>query len=326
MYKGHKIAAVVPAYNEELLLPETIRGMPEYIDKIIIIDDCSRDNTYELILKMSESDSRLILIKHEVNQGLGQSLIDGYVCSLGLDIDITVVMAGDNQMNPNDLPSLLDKITIDNYDYVKGNRLLHKNIKAMPTYRYFGNAILTILTKFATGYYFSMDPQCGYTAIKNKVLSKIPITSMIKGYGYNADILCMLNIQGFSVADVEVEPIYDREKSKIKLWKYVPTTSCLLIKLFLKRIWQRYVILDFHPLVFFYFFAFFNTIFILIPGTVRFFYLYFYKNEFPSTTFIILSTTFLTTIQLLLFAIWLDMDYNKNTKRKYKRGNYKLNI
>jgi len=316
MYKGHKIAAVVPAYNEELLLPETIRGMPEYIDKIIIIDDCSRDNTYELILKMSESDSRLILIKHEVNQGLGQSLIDGYVCSLGLDIDITVVMAGDNQMNPDDLPSLLDKIIIDNYDYVKGNRLLHKNIKTMPTHRYFGNAILTILTKFATGYYFSMDPQCGYTAIKNKVLSKIPITSMIKGYGYNADILCMLNIQGFSVADVEVEPIYDREKSKIKLWKYIPTTSCLLIKLFFKRIWQRYVILDFHPLVLFYFFVFFNSIFILIPGTARFFYLYFYKNEFPSTTFIILSTTFLITIQLLLFAIWLDMDYNKDTKRK----------
>jgi hypothetical protein len=265
---------------------------------------------------MSENDSRIIAKKHEVNQGLGQSLIDGYACSLGLDIDITVVMAGDNQMNPDDLPSLLDKIIIDNYDYVKGNRLLHKNIKTMPTYRYFGNAILTILTKFATGYYFSMDPQCGYTAIKNKVLSKIPRTSMIKGYGYNADILCMLNIQGFSVADVEVEPIYDREKSKIKLWKYIPTTSCLLIKLFFKRIWQRYVILDFHPLVFFYFFAFFNSIFILIPGTVRFFYLYFYKNEFPSTTFIILSTTFLITTQLLLFAIWLDMDYNKDTKRK----------
>ena len=316
MYKGHKIAVVVPAYNEQLLLPETIRGMPEYIDKIIIIDDCSRDNTYELILKMSENGSRIIPIKHEVNQGLGQSLIDGYACSLGLDIDITVVMAGDNQMNPDDLPSLLDKIIIDNYDYVKGNRLLHKNIKTMPTYRYFGNAILTILTKFATGYYFSMDPQCGYTAIKNKVLSKIPITSMIKGYGYNADILCMLNIQGFSVADVVVVPIYDREQSKIKLWKYIPTTSCLLIKLFFKRIWQRYVILDFHPLVFFYFFAFFNSIFILIPGTVRFFYLYFYKNEFPSTTFIILSTTFLITIQLLLFAIWLDMDYNKDTKRK----------
>jgi glycosyltransferase involved in cell wall biosynthesis len=316
MYKGHKIAVVVPAYNEQLLLPETIRGMPECIDKIIIIDDCSKDDTYELILKMSESDSRVIVIKHEVNQGLGRSLIDGYVCSLGLDIDITVVMAGDNQMNPDDLPSLLDKIIIGNYDYVKGNRLLHKNIKTMPNYRYFGNAILTILTKFATGYYFSMDPQCGYTAIKNKVLSKIPITSMVKGYGYNADILCMLNIQGFSVADVEVEPIYDREKSKIKLWKYVPTTSCLLIKLFFKRIWQRYVILDFHPLVLFYFFAFFNTIFILIPGTVRFFYLYFYKNEFPSTTFIILSTTFLITIQLLLFAIWLDMDYNKDTKRK----------
>ena len=265
MYKNHKIAIVVPALNEQLLLPETIQRIPDYVDKIIIIDDCSTDKTYELILKMSENDNRIFSIKHNVNKGVGQSLIDGYVKSLEFDIDITAIMAGDNQMHPDDLPNLLDKIIVEGYDYVKGNRLLHKDIKAMPRYRFFGNSVLTLLTKFATGYYFSMDPQCGYTAIKNDVLSKIPITSMTKGYGYNADILCMLNIQGFSVADVEVKPIYDREKSKIKLWKYIPVTSWLLIKLFFKRIWQRHTVLDFHPLVLFYYFSFFNILFILFP-------------------------------------------------------------
>lgn len=316
MYNKSKIAVIIPAYNEQLLLPETIKGLPEYLDKIIIINDCSTDTTSVVIKEFSKKDNRIIAINHETNKGLGQSLIDGYVRSLELDMDITVVMAGDNQMDPNDLPSLLDKIIIDGYDYVKGNRLLHKNIDAMPRYRYFGNSILTILTKFATGFYFSMDPQCGYTAIKKQALSKIPITSMSKGYGYNADILCMLNIQGFSVSDVEVKPIYDREKSKIKLWKYIPTTSWLLIKLFFRRIWQRYTILDFHPLALFYYFSFFNILFIMLPGSIRFFYLYFSYNEFPSTTFIVLSMTFLVTIQSFLFGVWLDMDYNKTHNKK----------
>ncbi len=316
MYKEQSVAVVVPAFNEELLLPETIAGIPEYVDKIIVIDDCSSDKTYELISEIAKQDPKLIIIRHESNKGLGQSLIDGYVKSLDENIDITAVMAGDNQMHPDDLPALLDKIIDDDYDYVKGNRLLHQNIESMPKHRFLGNSLLTILTKFATGYYFSMDPQCGYTAIKNSVLSNIPIQKMTTGYGYNADILCMLNIQRYKVADVEVRPVYDREKSKIKLWKYIPKTSWILTNLFFRRLWQRYTVLDFHPLVLFYLVSFLNTFFILIPGSIRIFYMYFSLGEFPSTTFNIVAMTFLITVQLVLFAIWMDMDYNKDPKRK----------
>ncbi|WP_419671376.1 glycosyltransferase family 2 protein [Aliarcobacter butzleri] len=215
MYKNQKIAVVIPAYNEELLILETLDGIPDYVDKMYVIDDCSKDKTLTLLKERQNIDIRVEIIHHEINKGLGQSLIDGYVMSRDDDNDITVVMAGDNQMHPDDLPALLDKIIEENYDYSKGNRLLHQNIDSMPTYRFFGNSILTILTKFATGYYFSMDPQCGYTAIKNSVLKNIPIEKMTTGYGYNADILCMLNIQRYSVADVEVRPVYDREKVKL---------------------------------------------------------------------------------------------------------------
>jgi glycosyltransferase involved in cell wall biosynthesis len=316
MYKQKKIGVVIPAFNEELLLPETLVGIPEYVDKIFVIDDYSQDRTFELLNEIQKKDNRINIIHHEKNLGLGQSLIDGYLMSCQSDIDITAVMAGDNQMHPDDLPTLLDKIIDEKYDYVKGNRLLHRNIGSMPAHRFLGNSVLTILTKFATGYYFSMDPQCGYTAIKNKSLKKIPIEKMTTGYGYNADILCMLNIQRFSVSDAEVRPVYDREKSKIKLWKYIPKTSLILTKLFFRRMWQRYIILDFHPLILFYLFAVFNTVAILIPGTIRFFYVYFKYDTFPTTTFSILTVTFLITIQLILFAIWMDMDYNKDPKRK----------
>ena len=311
MYKDHRIGVVVPAYNEEELILETLYSVPEYVDTIFVINDASTDATSQLIDERQQLDERVILINHDTNKGLGQSLIDGYLASLDSDIDITAVMAGDNQMHPDDLPALLDKIVDENADYVKGNRLLHRDIPSMPRYRFLGNAALTILTKFATGYYSLMDPQCGYTAIRNSALRSIPITEMTKGYGYNADLLCMLNIRGYRVKDVQVRPVYDREKSKIKLWKYIPKTSWLLIKLFFRRLWQRYVVLDFHPLVLFYLYAAFSIVLAIIPLSIRFVALYFREAEAPQTTLIILVFMTITTFQSILFAIWMDMDYNR---------------
>jgi len=311
MYKGQRIAVVIPAYNEELLILETLGGIPDYVDRMFVVNDASHDATLRLITEQQQRDPRVVIINHEKNKGLGQSLIDGYVASRESDIDVTAIMAGDNQMHPDDLAGLLDKLMDGKYDYVKGNRLLHRNIGSMPRYRFFGNALLTILTKFATGYYPLMDPQCGYTVIKNSALREIPIEKMTKGYGYNADILCMLNIHGFRVTDAQVRPVYDREKSKIKLWKYIPKTSWLLVRLFFRRLWQRYVVRDFHPLVLFYFYAIFNLAFIALPLTVRFLYLYFTLNETPMTTLTILALVLTTAFQSILFAIWMDMDYNR---------------
>jgi len=310
LYKNKKIAVVVPVYDEELLIIEMLHGIPDYVDYIYVINDASQDATPSLITAQKDKDDRIIIIDHETNLGLGHSLIDGYLASLESDADITAVMAGDNQMHPDDLPLLLDTIIDDDYDYVKGNRLLHHGIVVMPRYRLIGNAILTILTKFATGYYALMDPQCGYTAIKNSALRFIPIQEMTRGYGYNADILCMLNIRGFRVTDTKVRPVYDREKSKIKVWKYIPKIVLLLIKLFFRRLWSRYIVRDFHPLVLFYLFAFFNILIIFIPFTIRFFYMYAKYNELPKTTLTILTFTFLISFQSVLFAIWMDMDYN----------------
>lgn len=312
MYKRHRVGVVVPAYNEELMIVDTLKSIPAFVDRIYVVNDASADATPQLIAQQAREDSRIVQINHASNRGLGQSLIDGYTASRDGDVDITAVMAGDNQMHPGDLPGLLDRLIEERLDYVKGNRLLHRNIAAMPTYRFFGNSMLTILTKFATGYYALMDPQCGYTAIRNAALKRIPIERMTRGYGYNADLLCMLNIGRFRVADAEVRPVYGRERSKIRLWHYIPKTSWLLARLFFRRLWQRYVVLDFHPLVLFYIFAFFNLLFILIPFTARFFYMYAKYAELPKTTLSILVFTFLISFQSILFAIWMDMDYNKN--------------
>jgi glycosyltransferase involved in cell wall biosynthesis len=192
MYKEHRIGVVVPAYNEEKLISETLQGIPSIVDHIFVVNDGSTDRTHEKILACQSRDPRIMVIKHEKNEGLGKSVADGYLASLETDVDITVIMDGDNQMHPADLPALLDKIIVGGYDYAKGNRLLHQDIVSMPRYRFFGNALLTILTKFATGYYSLMDSTvCLIMHIRYSVLRTLPIRNMTRGYGYNAEILGM---------------------------------------------------------------------------------------------------------------------------------------
>ena len=201
----------------------------------------------------------------------------------------------------------------DIVEYTKGNRLLREEvIERMPRHRLIGNSGLSLLTKFATGYWQSIDPQCGYTAISKKALKRIPIDTMIKGYGYNAHILSMLNHSNFRVADVEVEPVYGEEQSKIKLKTYIPVVIKLLSKLFLKRLVMKHVIRDFHPLVLFYLFAFVNFFIITVPLFGRFIYLYSSLGIVPSTTMIIMFFSFTFAFFSLFFAMWMDIEENRH--------------
>jgi hypothetical protein len=182
----------------------------------------------------------------------------------------------------------------------------------MPRYRLVGNAILTFLTKFATGYWQVVDPQCGYTAISKEALSVIPIKDMVRGYGYNADVLNMLNVQNFRVADVLVEPIYGEEQSKIKLRKYIPSVSWLLIRLFFRRLVKKYFLKDFNPLCLSYMVSLFLLFPIALPLAARILYVYFFsEGSFPQTTMLCFMFASIAGIQILLSAIQYDMLDNK---------------
>jgi len=309
------IGVVIPAYNEELLIGEVFDTMPDYVDKMVVVNDGSIDNTLNIINNYIEKDIRIVLVNHEKNKGLGQSLIDGYIKSLELNIDVIAVMAGDAQMDPEDLYNVVNPIVDGEADYTKGTRLLMEDCaELMPKYRFLGNSVLTLLTKFATGYWHVIDPQCGYTAISHKALSKINIKLMTKGYGYNADILNMLNLANFRVKDIPVKPVYGREKSKIKLYSYIPKVSKLLITLYIKRMVHKYLIREFHPLIMFYFFSFVCIILIGLPLLIRFFMLYFKYGVAPTTTLTILTTSLMMGYFSFFFGMWLDMEDNKRLK------------
>src|SRR5512139_2352266 len=209
MYRNNTIAVVVPAYNEEKLIRKVLETTPVFVDHIVVVDDASTDRTGEVVQTRRAEDPRVIYLRHPSNEGVGAAITTGYKWSRDRKVDVTVVMAGDGQMNPDDLPRLLDPIVAGEADYAKGNRLFTgKAWSVIPKTRYIGNAILSFLTKIASGYWHVADSQSGYAAMTLEVLQTLDLDAIYKRYGMPNDLLVKLNVFNFRVKDVPVTPVY----------------------------------------------------------------------------------------------------------------------
>lgn len=247
MYRGARVAAVVPAYKEELMIGRVIETMPAYVDDIVIVDDCSPDDTSGAVQRVG--DPRVTLIRHETNQGVGGAIITGHKAAVELGSDVNVIMAGDAQMDPAYLPQLLDKVTDGGYGFAKANRFYApESFSGMPGYRVFGNIVLSFMTKLASGYWNLFDPQNGYTAIRSDVLQRVPLDRVAKRYSFENDLLTHLNILQVPAIDVPIPAVYGDEVSSIKLRSVIPELINRLTVGFWTRIWYRYVLWSFSPI------------------------------------------------------------------------------
>lgn len=221
-------------------------------------------------------------------------------------------MGGDGQMSPRELPRLLDPVVNNEAGYSKGNRLVHLERLKMPRFRRFGNSILTLLTKIASGYWSIVDPQNGYTAISRETIEKINFGKIFDGYGYPNDMLVELNIKNIKVNDVEMAPCYGEEKSGIKIGRYTIRLSWLLLRGFFRRINTKYGGLRFHPLWLFYM----GGLTFLVCGLALSLNLliYFYSGigGFSAGTVLLPALFLITGYLSLLFALLFDIQENKN--------------
>ncbi len=365
MINNKTIAVVVPCYNEETQIGMVIETMPDFVDRIVIVNDKSKDKTKDVILDYVKKDGkspitiesiigkkvanrynaaemvlenqmktevnlftpseilndnyqnqRIILIDHLENGGVGAAIATGYKWAKDHNIDCTAVMAGDGQMDPSELEKICLPVIIDNVDYVKGNRLIHRSAwLVIPKIRFFGNSILSMLTKIASGYWHVSDTQTGYTAISNSGLHAIRLHQIYKRYGMPNDMLVKLNIAMCTIKEIEIKPIYNvGEQSKMKIHLVIPKVSWLLLKSFYKRLWFKYLFRDFHPLFLLYHFA-------MLTGLASIPYMLKIVNSFidgttlnyePLLAFFFL---FISSFQSLLFAMWMDIQDNE---RLYK--------
>lgn len=316
MYKTKKICVVIPAHNEETQIQKVIQTMPDYVDNVVVIDDASTDRTVEVVRNETEHSSRLILITHKENQGVGGAIATGYKWARDQGMDVTAVMAGDGQMDPEDLEKIIEPVVSGEADYSKGNRLFFGDAwKMIPHYRYLGNSFLSLMTKIASGYWHLADSQSGFTAISLTPLKRIDPDTIYKYYGMPNDLLIKLNQHDFKVCDVNIRPVYNiGEKSGIRLSKVIPKISWLLFKGFWKRLFFKYVIRDFHPLVFFYSLSFFLLI-LSVPLTIRLFAIWYLRGSIPSMNALALFFTLISGLQTAFFGMWFDMECNKKNQR-----------
>lgn len=241
MIGSKSIAVVIPAYNEEEHIENTVSGVPDIVDKIYIINDCSTDSTYEIVKKFSKNE-RIEIINLKKNLGVGGAIISGYKASLKDGYDIAIVLAGDNQMDPKYIPNLVKPISVDVADYTKGNRLTgREGWDGMSKWRLFGNLILHFMNKLISGYWFVSDPQNGYTAISKKALSTLELDKIKKGYIFENDILVKMNENKLKVLSVDIPARYGTEKSKIRYTSFIVTTLLFFISVFPSRIYLKYI-------------------------------------------------------------------------------------
>jgi glycosyltransferase involved in cell wall biosynthesis len=313
MIDGKTVAVVVPAYDEEALIADTIAGIPAFVDRIVVVDDASRDATAERVRSVTEP--RVELIVHERNGGVGAAIVTGYKRALTERVDVTAVMAGDNQMDPGELETIAVPVVRGEVDYAKANRLISGRAwELIPHSRYLGNAVLSLLTKIASGYWHIADSQAGYTAISLETLDRLDLDRIYTRYGFPNDLLVHLNVVNARVRDIPSRPIYNvGERSGIRLRKVVPRISWLLLKGFFWRLREKYVIRDFHPLVFFYILGILFTTVGLCLGLAETI-LRFLGNPITTATIVLVALLLTSGFQFTLFAMWFDMETNKDLR------------
>jgi glycosyltransferase involved in cell wall biosynthesis len=277
MYAGESLAVVIPAYNEAAFIEDVIETVPEYVDTTFVIDDHSTDGTWDAIQSCIEStdperpvdsenndqvvttdgagarlgyqqpsaEAGVVAVRHTENQGRGGAVKTGYRLALEADHDVVAVMDGDGQMDPNDLERLVDPIVAGDADYAKGNRLVDRDhCSAMSNWRLFGNVLLTVLTKVASGQWHIRDPQNGYTAVSADALSELSIEELYDDYGFLNDVLIRMDYHDLRVLDVPMEALYEDEESGIRYRTFVPNLSLLLLRGFAWRVLAKYANID----------------------------------------------------------------------------------
>jgi glycosyltransferase involved in cell wall biosynthesis len=312
MIEGRSVAVVVPAFDEEALVGATVGSIPSFVDRVYVVDDASRDATAE---RAAAGDPRVEVIRHERNEGVGAAIVTGYRRAIADAVDVTAVMAADGQMDPDDLETLVRAVASGEVDYAKANRLASgQAFELIPKTRFFGNAILSFLTKIASGYWHVADSQSGFTAISLETLRLLDLGRLYPRYGFPNDLLVHLNVWNRRVRDYPSRPIYGvGERSGIRLRTVVPRISWLLCKAFFWRLGQKYVIRDFHPLVLFWAIGLFLFLTGFVLGVVET-ALRIAGNPIPAATIVLVALLLVSGLQLLLFAMWFDMESNKDLR------------
>ena len=306
MYRDQRIVVAIPAYRAEATIADVVQTLPAFVDNIIVVDDCSPDRSFDVVSALREP--RLIILRHAKNRGVGGAMVTAYERALELGCDIVVKMDADGQMDPERLGELLDAMLNGNFDYAKGNRFLHRGaLSAMPRHRLLGSLALTFLTKMASGYWHIFDPQNGFVACRTTMLQRLELRRIASDYFFENDMLVHLNVLGARVIDVPLPARYANEVSSMRISRILTSFPGRLFHRYWWRIYHRYTLRDFSPIVPFLISGILLCAWAVIFGGVMWFRSWQTGVVASTGTVMLTALPLILGFELLLHAMLLDI-------------------
>lgn len=261
-----KIAIVIPCYRVRDSIIRVVQGSLAYADMIFCVDDACPDNSGQLV-EQEIHDPKVTVLFNSQNLGVGGAVKAGYAAALEANCDVVIKLDGDGQMDPRLIPALVQPILDADSDYCKGNRFHElQGLKDMPLLRLFGNSVLSLLTKLSSGYWQTLDPTNGFTAIGSQALKAIPLSKVSNGYFFESDMLFRLNVARAVVTDIPMHASYGDETSNLRISRVLGPFLLGNLRNLFKRIFYNYFLRDFNIATVQLLIGFFVSLFGLVSG------------------------------------------------------------
>ena len=303
-----KTTVVIPCYKVAAHIEHVLRTLPDCVDEIILVDDCSPDDTGKVLEQLSQQDSRNTVIRKPKNMGVGGAMVAGFKEALHRGCDIVVKLDGDGQMDSSRIAEMVQAIESGDYDFVKGNRFYDKYaLRKMPMIRKIGNFGMSFLVKMSSGYWQVSDPTNGFIAISKETLQKTDMTWLSPRFFFESSLLCELYYTGARIKEISMPAIYGEEKSNLSVMKSLLTFPPKLLCRWLRRIWLSYYVYDFNIGSLYFSAGSLSFLFGVIFGIIQWVHFASSGIAAPLGTIMIAVLTFICGFQLLLAAFQYDL-------------------
>lgn len=308
-FNNYHIAIVIPYYKASAKITEVIKQIPEYVNKVVIVDDCSPDKLPEDKIKSAiNNSSTLYFLKNEKNLGVGGATKKGFEKAIELEAEYIIKVDADNQMDLSYLPNLITPLINNKAEVTKGNRFRDfEALKKMPWFRRVGNLALSLLIKASTGYWNNFDPTNGFFAIKSNVLKNLNFSKLSNRYYFETSFLAELYFHKARIKDVAMPAIYNDEKSNMQIWKMPFVFTPKLVGTFFKRIIKGYFLYDFNPGTLYMISGVPIFLFGVIFGAYTWIHYASQNILTPTGTIMIVALTIILGFQLILQATQYDI-------------------
>jgi glycosyltransferase involved in cell wall biosynthesis len=211
------IAVVIPCYKVSRHILSVLANIGKEVAIIYVVDDKCPEGS-GLLVQAQCHDPRVRVIFHDINKGVGGATISGYRQAVADGATVAVKIDGDGQMDSGLIPMFVHPILSGHADYTKGNRFFDiELLTSMPRLRLFGNSVLSLVSKVASGYWDIMDPTNGFTAIHTTVLKHLSLDKLDERYFFESDMLFRLNVTRAVVQDIPLEARYGDEESSLNI-------------------------------------------------------------------------------------------------------------